>query len=501
MRVIFILCFCSTTPAISRISMSIGLQLRFTSLTVPGYFHLPDSVVSALRSGDTSQRLAYRILSELHRNKIRAAEVLNFDTTLTKETLSDANAMKMRSAIKKIYESYRTGIKRGLRPPLPESVVYTFAHINQAMEKKIREDEFRNAFKVEVFKADNEWRVRYPSNKGILEILGAEMLHNIGNLLHYVVARQLRFFENSARGDYLQPLNIFDKAGRLKSLQRLHVHEASKDLHLSPEKIYSFIDSRLIQIHTEWGIFPLHFFFRDVAAPDEGLLMKIKEKIDNENPLSPLTDRDLADSLAETEEINITARKAHDYRHKLGIASFADRRKKVVSNIVKDMIKTEDAFAPLSDIDIADHLRTMGLYWSAKEVLLLRQELAIPSSRQRKNYAVRDTIAVLIESEGLSPLSNREIVQILTEMMSYTVNERTIRRHLRAVAVPSYRERRNNLVEKLLRQIIAAEDPTQPLSAGEIAERLQEHEIFFSKDYIYIYLRRLGIAPTGQRKE
>ena len=229
------------------------------------------------------------------------------------------------------------------------------------------------------------------------------------------------------------------------------------------------------------------------------MIIKIKEKINSENPLLPLTDGDLANSLEKTEKISITAREVSNYRNKLGIASFAKRRKDVLIPIVRDMIAKEDAFTPLMDTDIAEHLRTIDVLWSAKEVQLLGQELAIPSSRQRKVNAGRSAITLLIERDDTSSLSNSEIAQILTEM-GYISNERMIRRHLSAIAASTSRERRSNYIKDLIRQIVAAEEKTQPLSVREIVERLWEHNIFFSERYIQIYIKNLGIAPSSQRK-
>ena len=504
---IFVLCFCWATPAMSQMQMQMQMQLRLSYLgnwvknSLPGYFHLSDNVVRALHRGDASQKLAYRILSELYDNDIVAGEVLTFNTTLAEQAHSSTNAAKTMSVIKNIFATYREGIRQKLRPPLPESVVYTFAHFEAEFNKMRMAPAFKELFKVEVVKTGNKLAVRFPNLvMSDLQEHDAELWHNVKSLTSYVVAKQLRFFASSARGDYLQPLDIFDKNGKQKSLQKVHIREASEDLNISPEKIYRLIHIPMTKIYTEYGVFPLHFFFRDAAMPEEGLMMKIKEKISSENLLSPFTDGDLAESLAKTEDISITAREVSDYRNKLGIASFAKRRKKVVIPIVRDMIAKEDAFTPLLDGDIADHLRTMGLFWSAKEVLLLRQKLAIPASRQRKNNAVRAAITLLVKLEDTSPLSNREIAQILAEM-GYIVDERMIRRHLSAIAVPSYRERRSNSIENLIRQIVEAEEMTQPLSAREIVERLWEHNIFFSESYIHIYLRNLGIPTSSQRKK
>ena len=503
----FVLCFCSATPAMSMyMLMQAQMQLSYLGgwgkKSLAGYFHLPDNVVSVLHRGDASQQLAYRILSELYDNDITADDVLALNTTSAEQTLSSENAANSRDTIKNVFATYREGIRQRLRPPLPESVVYTFAHLEAELNKIRSAPAFKKVFKVEVFNADGNLVVSYPdiSIENMRED-DAEVLRNTNSLTAYVVTRQLRFFESGARGDYLQPLDIFDnRNGKLKSLQKIHIREASEDLHISPEKIYRLIHTPLTQIYTEYGIFPLHFFFRDAVIPEEGLMIRIKEKINSENPLLPLTDVDLADSLEKTEEVHITAREVSNYRNKLGIESFAKRRKNVLIPIVRDMIAKEDAFAPLMDTDIAEHLRTMDLLWSAKEVRLLRQELAIPSSRQRKTNAVRDAITVLIERDDTSPLSNEEIAQILAER-GHIVDERMIRRHISAIAVPSYRERRSNHIENLIWQIVEGEETIQPLSARVIVERLWEHNLFFSERYIQIYLKNLGIPNSSQRKE
>ncbi len=233
--------------------------------SLAGYFHLPDNVVAVLRRGDTSQRLAHRILSELYDSDITADDVLALTAG---QDLAGVNAAKRISVIRDVFSTYQSGIRKKLRPPLPESVVYTFAHLEAELNKIRMAPAFKKVFKVEVFNADGKLVVSYPdiSIENMREA-DAKVLRNANSLTSYVVMKQLRFFESGARGDYLQPLDIFDKKGKLKSLRKLHIREASEDLHISPEKINRLIHAPITQIHTEYGIFPLHFFFRDAAIP------------------------------------------------------------------------------------------------------------------------------------------------------------------------------------------------------------------------------------------
>ncbi len=431
-RAILVSCLGAATVSMFRQVPLQQLQLSYWGeggkRGLAGYFHLPNSVVSAWCRGDAGQRLAHHMLSALYDNDITADDVLAFDMMLAKRAHLSVHAAGKVSVIETLLASYHEGLVQGLRPPLPESVVYTFAHLGAGFKQRIA-----GVLGAEVLTTGDKLAVNYMST---------EHPHDAKKLTSYVVARQRRFFASGARRDYLQPLDIFDKKGRLKSLQALYIHEASADLHLPLENIYRLVHRAHMYIYTEYGIFPLHFFFRDVALPEEGLMMKIKKAIDSEPPLSPFTDGDVAGNLEKTAGLSLTAREIAGYRNKLGILSYTKRRKNAITTIVRNMIAAEDGLTPLLDTEIAEHLRRMGLLWSANEVRLLRQEIAIPPSRQRKNNAARQAIRALIEAEGTTTLSNQEIAQILATM-GYIVDERMIRRHLNAMAVPSYRERRH----------------------------------------------------------
>lgn len=77
-------------------------------------------------------------------------------------------------------------------------------------------------------------------------------------------------------------------------------------------------------VHTPWGTVPLKVFFED-----KGYLVKkrVKEIIECENPCSPLSDAKIAEILR-TEGLNVARRTVTKYREELGIPSSRERRNK-----------------------------------------------------------------------------------------------------------------------------------------------------------------------------
>jgi RNA polymerase sigma-54 factor len=87
-------------------------------------------------------------------------------------------------------------------------------------------------------------------------------------------------------------------------------------------------------VHTPRGIFELKYFFNssirkrggdDVAA--ESVKHRIKQLISEENPAHPLSDQQLADTLAKEYSIEIARRTVAKYREMQGILSSSRRRR------------------------------------------------------------------------------------------------------------------------------------------------------------------------------
>ncbi|MFA6863744.1 MAG: RNA polymerase sigma-54 factor, partial [Dysgonamonadaceae bacterium] len=90
-------------------------------------------------------------------------------------------------------------------------------------------------------------------------------------------------------------------------------------------------NSKYVQTHA--GIFPLKFFFSEAMQTDSGedissreVKIILKEKIENENPLKPLTDEEATKMLNERGYV-IARRTVAKYREQLGIPVARLRKK------------------------------------------------------------------------------------------------------------------------------------------------------------------------------
>ena len=112
-----------------------------------------------------------------------------------------------------------------------------------------------------------------------------------------------------------------------KPLNRLTMKTVAEKNNLSASTVSRIVQNKYLQC--EKGIFPMSFFF--VQGPGEensahAIKIRIKRLIDQENPLSPLSDQALANSLKEA-GLDIQRRTVAKYREELGFPSSRQRKR------------------------------------------------------------------------------------------------------------------------------------------------------------------------------
>jgi len=123
--------------------------------------------------------------------------------------------------------------------------------------------------------------------------------------------------------------DFFDKG--IEYLKPLVLREIAEDTNLHESTVSRICRGKYMETH--FGIFEMKKFFStrintssNTEMSGELLKMKIKSMIENENPKKPLTDREIAEKLAEA-GINIARRTVVKYREQLNIPSARERKR------------------------------------------------------------------------------------------------------------------------------------------------------------------------------
>ena len=129
-----------------------------------------------------------------------------------------------------------------------------------------------------------------------------------------ILTRQIEYFEFGE--EYLRPL---------------HLRQVAEDLELNESTISRCSSNKYVD--TPRGVINMKWFFcsgvkglygEEYAA--EAIQVKIKRYVEHENPLSPVSDQQLTDMLAE-EGVLIARRTVSKYREGIGLASSVDRKR------------------------------------------------------------------------------------------------------------------------------------------------------------------------------
>jgi RNA polymerase sigma-54 factor len=119
--------------------------------------------------------------------------------------------------------------------------------------------------------------------------------------------------------------DYFSTGGDESCLRPMILKDIADHSYLDISTISRVVNSKYIQ--TEWGIFPLRYFFSEGIQADSGeevstreIKRIIAECIENENKLNPLTDEELTDILKE-KGYSLARRTVAKYRKKMNIPS------------------------------------------------------------------------------------------------------------------------------------------------------------------------------------
>lgn len=115
------------------------------------------------------------------------------------------------------------------------------------------------------------------------------------------------------------------------AMRPMVLRDVAEDIGMHESTVSRVVSNKYM--HTPQGILPMKFFFHSKIDRDSGddisslsVKQRIKQLIQDENPLKPLSDSDLSTSFKK-DGINIARRTIAKYRDELGIPSSSDRRR------------------------------------------------------------------------------------------------------------------------------------------------------------------------------
>ena len=422
-------------------------------LSMPGYFFISESVSEALLKGNRAERLAHNILHDIWVDKINASDVLKMRMSfasrmrmwlagtiydekrirgetgitlndlnniaqgkrtpnishaahenivkLVEQELSDEEQRRLRKelGIEKIFQVYRQGLAKGLLPPLPRSVTYTFAHLD-------------SVFQQEAQQLNKSWYAKLTSIHEH-DLVARKTVDKI--LIPAVIfTNQTKFFlsgEDAMRRtiDGNDPYRVFDDVGNIKDIEPLSIFDVANKLNMSPEHVLQFTTDISNSVQTEWGIFPLYFFLNDIVKPEYAEWQQIKQeiidKLDNipkhEWPRSARYDEEIAEEL-QSRGIRVTTRKVA----KIRTNHFG-------TTVINELLKAEEPLHPLSSQAIANLLlEKADIRIPVTAVNTYLRNSGIPTAQERKREEIKRIIYEVLDE---SPMTNQELVQLLYE--------------------------------------------------------------------------------------
>lgn len=146
-------------------------------------------------------------------------------------------------------------------------------------------------------------------------------------LIDAVAFRQRRLLE-VARLIAERQRDFFDTGPQ--GLKVLRMGEVAEEMQCDPSTVSRCVAGKYMQ--TPWGIYPMRYFFASGTETDDGstaswdrVRLRVKELVDTEDRSNPLKDDELAARLSQ-EGIDISRRTVAKYRQQLGIPSTRQRR-------------------------------------------------------------------------------------------------------------------------------------------------------------------------------
>jgi RNA polymerase sigma-54 factor len=153
----------------------------------------------------------------------------------------------------------------------------------------------------------------YERAKWFIDALKSRRLTML-RVMHSILKRQREFFDSD--GEHMKPL--FEK-------------DVAEDISMDISTVSRTVRGKYVQ--TDFGIYELKYFFSNNVKSDEGddissreLKSKLKDIIQNENPLKPLSDDDLTEELIKL-GFRIARRTVAKYRESMKIPKARLRRK------------------------------------------------------------------------------------------------------------------------------------------------------------------------------
>ena len=323
--------------------------------------------------------------------------------------LSD-NSKQLRKEleIEEIFQRYRRGIAEGLLPPLPSSVTYTFAHLEHVFQQEAEQahNSWYARLAGEQNLAEKKITIRLPDDK--------HASYQDDYLVPaIIIAKQAEFLITGEKDKYRSldkndPYRVFDDDDEVKGVEPLSVLDISEKLGLPPSYILRAVTDNSNYVHTTWGIFPLHFFLNDAVKPNRSpevewdIMYEITKIPEHEWPHSSHYDSKIANLLQSRGLGRANTRRVTALRN----SYFGEI-------IIKQLLQKEDPLNPLTTQDIVKLLREKADVKSySSQVNKFLRAIGVPPAPERKRQAIQRLIA---EGIGLGHTTNQELLLFLHE--------------------------------------------------------------------------------------
>ena len=201
------------------------------------------------------------------------------------------------------------------------------------------------------------------------------------------------------------------------------------------------------------------------------------------------------------------------YLHELGIAPI---EKHPIMGLITACVNDEPALAPYTDPEIASQLeKEHGVTLARRSVSNYRSRLGIAPANVRRNVALKNKVAELIDSESpLNPRPDREVADLINaEIISagrenaVLINADSVGRFRAQMGISSAEERKTIAVKNKLVELRENESPFNPYTDQELADLINSEITARGEDGVLLnawsverYRKQLGIHPAGERR-
>lgn len=266
---------------------------------------------------------------------------------------------------------------------------------------------------------------------------------------------------------------------------------------------------------------------------------KIEAIVKAENPLYPLSDQAIANAL---KGYDVLPEAVRIYRQELGILSadireigalnkILDRKKNLrqkypmfsksvlgarrhlldiqlqhvteeylTVELMKYWIDREEPLNPYPDGVIVELLKIFSIKLSVEEVIEYRQQLDIPSYRERKNNKIKSEIKKLLDGEDpLKPYTDQKLSTMLAEKGIVLPAKDLNNYRLQLGALRSV-ERRSAVIRNRIAQLLDNEDPHNPYTDRKLSVLLANDGIYLEGDEVPAYRKQLVVLTSPARK-